>query len=273
MRILFIGDIVGRAGRELVIRNLSSWVGDYGLDLVVANAENAAGHAGLTPAIASELFAAGVDAITLGDHAWDRPELVPELPRFPHLVRPANYPGDAPGVGWAVVPSRTGVPVAVTALLGRVFLSVHPDCPFRAADALLPRLRQHTPVVLLDFHAEATSEKAALGWYVDGRCTAVLGTHTHVQTADARILPGGTAYISDTGMTGPADSVIGIEPSAVVERFLTQRPVRFAAARGGAQLNAVIVDVDPGSGRANDIIRLFLRFNDEQCHENTKEVK
>ncbi|MDI3299065.1 MAG: TIGR00282 family metallophosphoesterase [Bacillota bacterium] len=261
MRLLFIGDIVGKPGREMVREVLSRLVHEQAIDAVVANAENAAGHAGLTPAVAAELLQAGVDVITLGDHAWDRKELIPAIDGLTEVVRPANYPPGVPGQGWLVKELRNGVRLGVVNLLGRVFMRVQADDPFRKADEALAELRGRADVVLVDFHAEATSEKVALGWYLDGRVSAVLGSHTHVQTADERILPGGTACLSDAGMTGPSDSVLGVEKSLALERFLTQMPVRFEVAPGPRQFCAAVVDVEPESGRATAIRRIFLREN------------
>lgn len=258
VNVLFIGDIMGKPGREMVGHHLPRLVSEHGVDLVVANAENAAGRAGITPGIAEELWNAGVDVITLGDHAWDQKEILPALDELDRLLRPANYP-DAPGRGVTVARTRQGVRVAVINLLGRVFLPIHPDCPFRTADALLAGLAGEADAVLVDFHAEATSEKVAMGWYLDGRVGAVLGSHTHVQTADERVLPGGTAYITDAGMTGPADGVIGIDRERILRRFLTQMPASFALAPGARQLNAVLVALDAATGLALSIRRLALR--------------
>ncbi len=261
VNILFIGDVMGRPGRAMVERHLPRLREEYDVGLVVANAENAAGRAGITPAVAEELWNAGVDVLTLGDHAWDQKEIVPAIDELGRLLRPANYPA-APGRGMAVVESRQGVPVAVINLLGRVFLPVHPDCPFRTADALLGEIAGRARVVLVDFHAEATSEKTALGWYLDGRVTAVVGSHTHVQTADERVLPGGTGYITDAGMTGPADGVIGLDRERALRRFLTQMPTAFALAKGASQFNGVVIEVDAESGRALSLRRVAFREED-----------
>ncbi len=258
MRVLVVGDVVGRPGRQTVAEVVPSLRRERGLDLVVANGENAAGRAGITPGVAEELWNAGVDVITLGDHAWDQKEIVPALDELAGIVRPANYPA-APGRGWLVV-EAAGLRLAVLNLLGRVFLPIHPDCPFRTADRVLAELDGRVDAVLVDFHAEATSEKVALGWYLAGRVTALVGTHTHVQTADERILPGGTAYVTDAGMTGPADGVIGVEREAVLKRFLTQMPASFAPAKGARQFNGVLVEVDDATGRAVAIERITRRI-------------
>lgn len=236
---------------------------ERGVDLVVANGENAAGRAGITPAVAEELWNAGVDVITLGDHAWDQKEIVPAMDELGGILRPANYP-EAPGRGWLVT-SVGGLRVAVVNLLGRVFLPVQLDCPFRTADRVLAEIDGQADAVLVDFHAEATSEKVALGWHLAGRASAVLGSHTHVQTADERILPGGTAYVTDAGMTGPADGVIGIERAAALRRFLTQMPVSFSPAPGARQFNGVLVDLEDSTGRAVAIERISLRKDDDSA--------
>lgn len=258
MNILFIGDVVGRPGRETLARHLPRLVEQFDVDLTVANAENAAGRAGITPQVAEDLWNYGVDVITLGDHAWDQKEILPAIAELDRLLRPANYP-EAPGRGFTVVDTRKGVRVGVLNLLGRVFIPWHVDCPFRCADRVLAELAGAADVVVVDFHAEATSEKVAMGWYLDGRVGAVIGTHTHVQTADDRLLPGGTAYISDAGMTGPADGVIGVDRQKVLERFLTQRPTAFALAQGARQFNGVLISVNPASARAEHIHRLSFR--------------
>lgn len=258
LNILFIGDIMGKPGREMVREHLRRLIAEENVDLTVANGENAAGRAGLTPAVARELHEAGVDVITLGDHAWDQKELLPAIDDLEHVVRPGNYP-DAPGRGALVAVTRSGVRVGVVNLLGRVFMPVHLECPFRAADRWLEELRGNVDFTVVDFHAEATSEKTAMGWYLNGRAAAVVGTHTHVQTADERILPGGTAYISDVGMTGPADGVIGIDRDKIIQRFLTQMPVGFVTATGPRQFNGLIVAVDPHEGRAAAIRRIAFR--------------
>lgn len=257
MKILFIGDIVGRPGRNTVRDKLSEVQSRHGADLVLANAENAAGGTGLTPDIAEELFAQGVDVITLGNHAWSKREIMGYLDSsLRPVLRPLNFPGSPPGKGSAVV-EAAGVKVAVLSVAGRVFATTHYDCPFRTALTEVERLRGETPVILVDVHGEATSEKAALAWYLDGKVSAVLGTHTHVQTADERVLPGGTAFLTDVGMTGPAHSIIGMDKDLALERFLTQMPVRLEVAGGPALFSAVVVDVDPSTGRARGIWRVL----------------
>ncbi|MDI6825340.1 MAG: TIGR00282 family metallophosphoesterase [Bacillota bacterium] len=259
MRLLFIGDVVGKPGRQLVAQLLPSYLQEEQVDLVVANGENAAGGLGITPEVAAELFALGVDVLTSGNHLWDKKEVMPFLDREERLLRPLNWPGDPPGRGSLIMQSRSGIPVAVVCAMGRVFAPVLLDCPFRALAREVERLRAEARVVLVDFHAEATSEKVAMGWFLDGRVSAVIGTHTHVQTADEAVLPGGTAYISDVGMTGPWHSVIGMRTETIVQRFLDQLPSRFDVARGPRQFNAVVVDVDESTGMARSIRRLFHR--------------
>jgi metallophosphoesterase (TIGR00282 family) len=257
MKLLFIGDIVGRPGRQMLNRHLASLVDRHLIDLVVANAENAAAGFGVTPDVVAELLALGVDVLTTGNHVWDKRESLPLIDQEQRLLRPANYPPGLPGKGWGVFQTSAELPVAIVNLEGRVFMS-NLDCPFRAADAILAELRHRTPVVLVDFHAETTSEKGAMAAYLDGRVSAVFGTHTHVQTADERLLPGGTAFISDVGMTGSRDSVIGIRKELSVERFLTQLPVRFEVAKKEPMLCAVVVTVDETTGRAEGVERVQI---------------
>jgi len=258
MRILFVGDVVGSPGRRILKSALPRLRRELRPDLVVVNGENAAGGSGLTPATADEIFRAGTDVITSGNHIWDRSEIQSYLDRNERLLRPANYPDPAPGGGVCVLEAHDGTPCAVVNLMGRVFLAALDD-PFRAADAILRELDGRANVILVDFHAEATSEKIAFGWYVDGRVGAVVGTHTHVPTADERVLPRGTAYITDVGMTGPYDSVIGVDKTSVLERFLSQRPPRFTPASGDVRLASVVIDVSPRSGLAESIRRLEVR--------------
>ncbi|MGQ9557517.1 MAG: TIGR00282 family metallophosphoesterase [Desulfurispora sp.] len=255
MRILMVGDVVGRPGRKAIKENVPDLVRSQQIDLTVVNGENAAGGKGITREIAREILAAGADIITMGNHVWQQKEALTLLAREERIVRPANYPPGVPGHGLQVLKTRSGVPVAVLNLAGRVFMEAL-DCPFRKADELLAALAPEVRVILLDFHAEASSEKIAMGWYLDGRVSAVCGTHTHVQTADEHILPGGTAYITDVGMTGPVDSIIGVEKEAVLEKFLTGIPRRFEVATGPYQLNAVILDIDENTGRARSIQRV-----------------
>jgi hypothetical protein len=260
MRILFVGDIVGAPGRRIARLRLKGLTRDVGADLTIVNGENAAGGAGLTMATAEELFAAGADVITTGNHVWDKREALGLLEREPRILRPANYPEGSPGAGVVVV-TAAETKVAVVNLMGRVFMPLLDD-PFRAADRILDELRGSARVVLVDFHAEATSEKMAFAWYLDGRVAAVLGTHTHVATADARILPGGTAFITDVGMTGPFDSVIGVKKEQAIERFRTSRSIPYETADGDVRLAAVRVDVDSLSGRALAIERIELGESD-----------
>ncbi|MCB2188329.1 MAG: TIGR00282 family metallophosphoesterase [Deltaproteobacteria bacterium] len=255
MRILFIGDIFGRPGRQALASALPGLKKSLGVDLVVANGENGSGGLGLNARAAGELFVSGVNVITSGNHIWRHKDLVPLLEDEPHLLRPHNYPGDAPGRGWVVARLKKGVEVAVVNLEGRAFMTPL-DCPFRGLDALLEGPLRAYPIRVLDFHAEATSEKLALAWHADGRLSALVGTHTHVQTADEKILPRGTAYITDLGLTGPHHSVIGMEPSAAVSRFLTQRPQRFVVARRDLRLQGALVEIDETTGRAREIRRI-----------------
>ena len=256
MRILFVGDIHGKPGRRILRAVLPRLRREHQANLVIANGENAAGGSGISADVAEELFASGVDLITGGNHTWQQREAYELLDSDPRILRPLNFPPGVPGRGATVAVSKDGQPVAVINLQGRVFMQEIDD-PFRAARAEVERVRPQTPVIIVDFHAEATSEKIALGWYLDGRVSAVVGTHTHVQTADERILPQGTAYITDVGMTGPRDGVIGMDRERILERFLTQLPVRFEVAKGQAQLNAVAIDVDETSGKAHSISRIM----------------
>jgi hypothetical protein len=253
MNILFIGDIFASPGRRIVADHVQDIIETNRIDLAIANAENAAGGFGITPAIAEELLALGLDVLTSGNHVWDKRELYDYFGRQPRLLRPANYAG-SPGSGVVVRRARNGVDCAVINLQGRTYMP-STDCPFRKADEILGALDPAVKVKFVDFHAEVTSEKIALGRYLDGRVSAVVGTHTHVPTADTRILAGGTAYQTDCGMTGPYDSVIGVETGVILQRFLTALPVRMEAARKGAELHAVIVEVDETTGKARAIRR------------------
>jgi metallophosphoesterase (TIGR00282 family) len=248
VKILFVGDIFGSPGRRIVADHVEDIIRGNQIDLAIANAENAAGGFGITPAIAEDLFALGLDVLTSGNHVWDKRELYDYLNRQPRLLRPANYP-DGPGHGIVTVKARNGVECAVINLQGRTYMP-STDCPFRKADLLLSQIDPAVKVKFVDFHAEVTSEKMAMGWYLDGRVSAVVGTHTHVPTADTRILPGGTAYQTDCGMTGPYRSVIGVETDTILQRFLSGMPVRMEAAKHGAELHSVIVDVDEETGKA-----------------------
>ena len=256
-RLLFIGDIVGKPGRELLRRGLAGLVAHHRIDLVIANGENAAAGFGITPDLAEELFSWGVHVISGGNHSWDKKEIVPYMADHPRLLRPANFPAGTPGRGRVVVEAQNGVSVAVINVMGRVFMTALDD-PFRVVADEIGVARRDARVIFVDFHAEATSEKVAMGWHLDGRATAVVGTHTHVATADARVLPQGTAYITDVGMTGPHDSLIGVERSAVLQRFLTGLPQRFETATENPRLNGVIVTADEATGRAAGIEQLSL---------------
>ncbi|HIJ74184.1 MAG TPA: TIGR00282 family metallophosphoesterase [Candidatus Hydrogenedentes bacterium] len=255
MRILFIGDVVGRAGRQCVARWLSGLCAERAVDLTVANGENAAGGIGATPEVLVELQSSGVQIITLGNHTWKKKELMTGLDALDNVVRPANFPAGVPGQGALVYALPDGRQVGFVNLVGRVFMDCV-DCPFVVGKREVERLREVTPLVLVDFHAEATAEKVAMGWYLDGLCTAVIGTHTHVQTADERILPNGTAYISDVGMTGALDSVIGVERDLAIHRFITGMPTQFKAGRARPGLCGVVVEADDATGRARTIERI-----------------
>ena len=235
-------------------RLLRDIVSAENIHLTIANGENAAGGFGITPQLADDIFGYGVDVITTGNHVWDKRELYPYFERQPRLLRPANYVEELPGTGAVVVEARNGTECAIFNLQGRTYMPTT-ECPFRKADRLLQELPETVKVRFVDFHAEITSEKMAMGWYLDGRVSAVVGTHTHIPTADTRILPGGTAYQTDAGMTGPYQSVIGVERQIVIERFLTQMPARFEAAKHGAELHAVIVEVDEATGKASAVRR------------------
>ena len=254
MRILFIGDIFASAGRSIVADKLNQIVTAEYIDLVIANAENSAGGFGITPLIAEELLGLGIDVLTSGNHIWDKRELYEYLGRQPRLLRPANYVEDLPGKGVTVVRSRNNVSAAVINLQGRAHMP-STDCPFRKADAILAALDPAVKVRFVDFHAELTSEKMAMGWHLNGRVSAIVGTHTHIPTADTRILSGGTAYQTDAGMTGPYNSIIGVDKDIVMRRFLTGVPSRMEAARGGVELHSVIVDVDETTGKATAVSR------------------
>jgi metallophosphoesterase (TIGR00282 family) len=259
--ILFIGDIVGRPGRDLVRRAVPALVGHHGIDLVIANVENAAAGFGVTPDIADELLAYGVHVMTGGNHTWDKKEIVGYFPEQPRLLRPANMPAGTPGHGRYLAQATNGVPVAVINGMGRVFMTAIDD-PFRVIPDEVTAVRDQARVIFVDFHAEATSEKVAMGWHLDGRVTCVVGTHTHVQTADERVLPKGTAYITDVGMTGPHDTVIGVEKHAVIQRFLTGLPQRFEIGSENPRLNGILLTADEATGRALSISRLSLSAQD-----------
>ena len=263
MRILFIGDIFGQPGRRAVKEALPGMLEEYSPDLILANGENAAAGFGITPPLVEELLGLGIAVLTSGNHIWDKKEILPYLAEHAdgRLLRPANYPSgpdEAPGHGLYLGKTRAGIEYAVMNLQGRVFMPVI-DCPFHTADRLLERIPAEVNIRIVDMHAEATSEKVAMGWFLDGRVTAVIGTHTHIPTADETILPGGTAYITDVGMTGPYDSVIGVDKESVLRKFLNQLPARFEVAKGDVRLAAVLVESDPASGRAVSIQRIIRR--------------
>jgi len=257
MKILTIGDIIGRPGRLAVQKILPGLREEYGIDMVIANVENLAGGIGTTPATANEMLDYGVNVMTSGNHIWAHREIIPFLEDETPIMRPLNYPPGVPGKGYVIRDK-----VAVINLIGRVFMSNY-DCPFRTMDSLLEELGSKQPVKIIDFHAEATSEKIALGRYLDGRVTAVLGTHTHIGTIDARILPRGTAYVTDIGMTGPKESVIGDSVDDVLQRFLTQIPNRLSVAKGSVIFTAMLLDVDEKTGKARSIERLYREIEGE----------
>lgn len=260
MRILFVGDVFAKVGRDLVKRAVPALVRAHEVDLVIANGENAAGGFGLTREIAHELFATGIAVMTSGNHIWDKREVLTFIDEEPRLLRPLNFPVGTPGRGATVVTTPRGDRVGVINLMGRVFM--HPlDDPFALGRAEIERMKEHAPVVFVDFHAEATSEKIAMGWHLDGLATAVIGTHTHVQTADDQVLPGGTAYLTDVGMTGPHDGVIGVDRVPVLHRFLTGLPSKFDTASGMPRLHGVIITAET-TGRATAINRLSLTPTD-----------
>lgn len=254
MKIFFIGDIMGSPGRKAISALLHKVVDKYSIDLVVANCENASGGIGITPEVAEQLFQMGIDVMTSGNHIWKHKEIQPYLEANDRLLRPANYPAGTPGRGLTIIETAAGESAAVLNLEGRIFMNPL-DCPFRRADQELSSLPPHVKVILVDMHAEATSEKLALGWYLDGRVSAVIGTHTHVQTADERILPGGVGYLTDAGMTGPGDGIIGMERQVIIERFLSQLPQKFKVAGQNIQLQGVVIDIE-SNGKCRDIIRI-----------------
>ena len=261
MKILFVGDIFGKPGRDIARRAIPALIEHRGIDFVIANVENSAAGFGVTGDVAETILSYGVDVMTSGNHVWDKKEVLEYIPRQAKLLRPANFPAGVPGRGSFLGRSRSGQPVGVVNLMGRVFMTPIDD-PFAVALREIEALRAKTRIIFVDFHAEATSEKVAMGWHLDGRVTAVVGTHTHVQTADERILPKGTAYQTDAGMTGPHDSIIGVTVDAALGRFLNGMPARFEAANGPGRLNAVIVTADATTGKATAIERLNLSAAD-----------
>ena len=272
MRILFIGDIVGKPGRDLIRRGVGPLVEHHQVDLVVANAENAAAGSGITRELGDQILASGVDVMTSGNHIWSKKEAIDYIGTEPRLLRPANFPASVPGNGSYLARSADGRTAGIVNVMGRVFMQQLDD-PFVAVMREIEALRARAKVILVDFHAEATSEKAAMGWYLDGKVTAVIGTHTHVQTADERILPKGTAFLTDVGMTGPHDSIIGVEIEPALSRFLNGMPSRFEPATANPRLNAVIIDADEKTGRAEDIERLSYSLDELEQLTNAGPVR
>jgi metallophosphoesterase (TIGR00282 family) len=259
MKVLFIGDIVGKVGRQATKALVPAVVNRYKIDLVIANGENAAAGFGITDKMVAEIFSYGVHVITTGNHVWDKKEFVTQISKENRVLRPLNYPPGVPGYGSLIYTLQDGTKAAVINLSGRVFMA-NIDCPFRQGWEEIERITADTRIIIIDFHAEATSEKIAFGYYVDGKVSAVIGTHTHVQTADEKILPGGTAYITDIGMTGPSDSVIGIKKEQIIDRFLTGMPMRFETAVGEGIFSAVIVEIDEKTGSSTAVQRLQLKY-------------
>ncbi len=256
MNILCVGDIVGSPGRKILEDLLPGLRKEFDLEAVIVNAENSAGGFGLTARIADDLFKLGCDVITLGDHVWDKREIAEYLIQNDRVLRPSNFPPGAPGSGWCVVQTKRGHKIGVISLLGRVFMRYNVDCPFRTLKIILDQMVKQTSCIVIDIHAEATSEKNALGFFVDGMASAVVGTHTHIQTADERILPKGTAYMTDLGMTGPYDSVIGQNKEKIIQRFLTSMPDKFEVATDDVWLCGAVIDVDEKTGLAREITRI-----------------
>jgi len=255
MKILFIGDIVGAPGREAIKKLVAPLRQEEKIDFVIANAENASGGSGITLKVATELFSSGVDVLTSGDHIWKRPEIFELISQEERILRPLNFPSGAPGHGANIFKTKNGIKLGVININGRVFMDAL-ECPFKTALIACESIAEETKIIILDVHAEATSEKIALGWYLDGKVSAIFGTHTHIQTADEKILPKGTAYITDVGMTGPYDSVIGRRKEDVLTRFLSSIPVRFEVAQGDIQLHGALVEIDEKTGHATSILRI-----------------
>jgi 2',3'-cyclic-nucleotide 2'-phosphodiesterase len=260
MKILFIGDLVGKPGRRAVRELLPHIVADQAIDFVIANCENAASGFGVTREIIEELYENHIDVLTSGNHIWDKREVMDYIEEYEALLRPANYPQEVPGHGSIIMPHPSGDYIGVLNLMGRVFM-LPLECPFRVAIKEIERLRKKTKIIIVDMHAEATSEKIALGWHLDGLVSAVIGTHTHVQTADERILPGGTAYLTDAGMTGSFDSVIGIKKDLILDRFLTQLPNKFEVAKGDVRLQGVVMNIEEASGKCLSVERLCIKLD------------
>jgi metallophosphoesterase (TIGR00282 family) len=262
MKILCIGDIVGKPGRRAVVGLLSELRKEFNIDFVVANAENSAGGAGCTSRMARYLIAGGCDVLTMGDHVWDQKEFESFLNESDRVVRPANFPEGVPGKGYTIQTTKDGKKVAVINLLGRIFMRYNVTCPFLGLQKMVEEIQKITPIIIVDMHAEATSEKVAIGHFADGKVSIVFGTHTHIPTADETVLPHKTAYITDLGMTGPYDSVIGQNKEAIIERFLKSMPVRFHVAKDDVKLSSILVDVDDATGRARSIMRVQRPFQD-----------
>src|SRR3990172_438123 len=261
MKILFIGDIVGKAGRRAIEELLEKVISDYDADFTIANGENAAGGMGITPPIALEILSQGVDVLTSGNHIWAKKEILPFLSEESRILRPANYPAGVPGRGAGLFKLNDAQKISILNLEGRVFMRPL-DCPFRVAEREIELMRKETEMIIVDFHAEATSEKNAMGWFLDGKVSAVLGTHTHIQTSDEKILDEGTAFITDVGMTGPLHSVIGIRKEIALERLLTQVPWKFDVATEDIELQGVVLEVDPKTGRSKNIKRIRVPLDD-----------
>jgi len=255
MKVLFLGDIVGKPGRKILAEKLGRLKEKEEIDVAIANAENAAGGSGLIPKIAEELFDVGLDILTSGDHIWKKRDIYDVLNTSNRVIRPLNYPEGSPGSGSTVVDIQGVGKIGVINLIGRVFMDAV-DCPFKAVEKEVKKIREETSVIIVDIHAEATSEKVAMGWFLDGKVSAVIGTHTHIQTADEKILPNGTAYLTDCGMTGPYESVIGREVDSILRRFVTQLPTRFEVATGGVEIHGAVVDIDEKTGKAKSIKRI-----------------
>jgi len=265
MKLVFIGDIVGKPGRQIVAQRIREIREAWQPDILLANAENSAGGLGATPEVIEELKKLGIAGFTMGNHTWRKKSIIPAMPGLPELVRPANYSPGMPGRGHTILTLPDGRKLGLLNLIGRVYMEPN-DCPFRAADALLPELLKETRTILVDMHAEATSEKIAMGWHLDGRCSAVVGTHTHVQTADNWIMPGGTAFITDVGMCGPIQSVIGTDKDVVVKKFISGMPEKFEVATGAALLSAVAIEIDDATGQARSINRILIRDEKVRKH-------
>jgi hypothetical protein len=259
LNILYVSDIIGKPGRKVLRKLIESIREEHNIHFCIVNGENAAGGFGLVEKVVRQLFDLGIQVITSGNHIWDKKQFVPKLDQYESILRPANYPPGCPGKGYGVFETGIGVAVGVVNLQGRVFMFPI-DCPFRVGEKIVEEMRQNTNIIIVDFHAEATSEKIALGWFLDGKVSAVIGSHTHVQTADERVLPKGTAYITDAGMTGGFDSVIGSNKKPVLKKFLMQTPQRFEPSKKDLRFNGVIVSIEPSTGKATNIVRVQRRM-------------